>query len=347
MVSAPVPTASSARAIYEATSAVLGQEKARRQVAVLLERQLMVATGDLPTASGAIVAGRTGTGKTMLLRLACAACGLPFAEANATQYTDAGYVGLNLPQMFLPLLRAAQVMYDADNGTEGGPLASRSLAEQQAIIARAERGVVLLDEFDKWMLQGDDMSGRNVGKKLQAELLKMVEGTTEYVSATEDDLGIPFDTRKVLIVCCGAFVGLPQIVRRHLGADTPVTDQVIWEFVEPPDFVRFGLLPELAGRLSTHIFLRPMTETMLVEILNTPGGITDEYSRRFARYGVRWGVSDAGLRRLASHALSLDTGARGVENEMWTTFGEALFRAATGEFSEVRYEVGDPEGQLV
>src|SRR5205085_663163 len=97
------------------TEAVVGQEKARRQMAVLLDRQWQVADGFLQEAHGAIVGGRSGVGKTMLARLMCSESGLPFADVNATRYTEAGYAGLDLQQMFLPLLESAARLYDAQH----------------------------------------------------------------------------------------------------------------------------------------------------------------------------------------------------------------------------------------
>lgn len=321
-------------ALYEGTAHVIGQEKARRQMAVLLERQRLVAGGVLPRSSGAIISGKTGTGKTYLTRAMCRLSGLPFAEVNATQYTERGYVGLNLSQMFLALLESAADMIDEHR--QQAPFHAESKADSvlkrrdlDAVVELAQSGVILLDEFDKWMLQGQDAQGRNVGRALQAELLKMVEGSVEYTSDDEDELGTPFDTSRVLILCAGAFVGLPAMVLRRLHRDEEYTqDEGFWDLIEPSDFVRFGLIPELAGRLSTYVMLRELKEEHLADIMSAPGGVVSEYRQQFERYGCRWEVSPQGVRYLAGVALHRGTGARGVEHVLWGAFSEALFEAA-------------------
>lgn len=342
MIAASAPSfvrslTSSALGLYEGTSHVVGQEKARRQMAVLLDRQRMVAAGELPRASGAIVSGKTGTGKTLLTRAMCKLSGIPFAEVNATQYTERGYVGLNLCQMFLPLMESAARMLDehrSESPFHADPKADSALKRRDLdnVLELAKSGVILLDEMDKWVLQGQDTQGRNVGRALQAELLKMVEGSTEYVTDDEDELGIPFDTSRVLIICAGAFVGLPRMVLRRLHRDEEYTqDEGFWDLIEPGDFVRFGLLPELAGRLSTYVMLRPLREEHLAEIMAEKGGIVGEYRSRFEAAGCEWAVSPQGVRYLAAMALSRETGARGVEHVLWGAFSEALFEAAATE----------------
>ena len=203
--------------------------------------------------------------------------------------------------------------------------------------------LILLDEFDKWCLSGTDSANRNVGKKLQAELLKLVEGSTEYVSDDEEELGISFDTTRVLVICCGSFVGLQAYVARRLERERE--DEGLWDLIEPSDFGWFGLLPELAGRLSTHIFIRPLREEHLAEIMLKPGGQVEEYRLRFETLGVEWAVPDSSLRYIARQALRRGTGARGVEHVMWQTFSEALYDASaangTGGHS-VTYEINQP-----
>lgn len=341
--------ASAAQQLYDATDYVIGQEKARRKLAVLLERQAQVARGELRRASGAIIAGQTGVGKSYLVRGMAQLCGLPFAEVNATQYTDKGYVGLDLTQMFLPLIEAASRLYDQQH--ENSPLHFEPQRKEPSVLKRnpddlkeivklAQHGVVMLDEFDKWMLQAEDQSGRNVGRKLQAELLKMVEGTREYVSDSEEDLGVLFDTSKVMVVCVGAFVGLPRAVLRRLGRDDEFLNQeTFWDLIEPSDFVRFGLLPELSGRLSVHVFLRPLRVEDLATIISLPGGIVEEYRTRFEGYGVAWAVPEESIRQLAGIALARGTGARGLEHVMWGAFSDALFEAAVKQDGEVRLGV--------
>jgi ATP-dependent protease HslVU (ClpYQ) ATPase subunit len=315
----------SAFELYQKTSNVIGQEKARKQLAVLLERQQMVAAGKIDHAAGAILAG----------------------------WTEVGYVGLNLTQMFLPLLMDAARMLEREKKVETTPRrpgkTRRNPAKDalsQEVIDRAATGVLLLDEFDKWMLTGEDGTGRNTGKKLQSELLKMVEGSIEFISDDDDNIGVQMDTSRVLVICAGAFVGLMRQVARRLERD--YADEGMWDLVEPADFVRFGLLPELAGRLSTHIFTRPLKVEHLVSILKTPGGIVDEYRARFEAMGIQWSVTDEALGDVARIALDRLTGARGVEHVMWQRFSEALFEASNKNgHTAVTYSVNAPRAVLV
>lgn len=341
--------------LFLGTATVRGQERARKQLAVLLDRQLGVRAGLYKRASGAIVAGWTGTGKTMLARMMCEVSGLPFAEVNATQYTESGYAGEDLSQMFLPLLEAAARMYDGGRTTKKAPTDSplsvlkRPALELKEIVAIAQSGVLLLDEFDKWMQRINHVTGR-LDTAVQAELLKMVEGGVVYISDDEDEIGVPFDTTKVLILCAGAFVGLARQVakRLQLASDGWEHNESLWEHIEPDDFIRFGVIPELAGRLSTHVFLRPLKPETMVEIMSAPGGIVEEYRTRFESSGVEWGVSEHALRTLADQALRRDIGARGIEHMMWGTFGEAMFAAASSENGgRVAFEVNDKKARVV
>lgn len=309
-------------------------------MATLLRRQQLVADGLYAQAHGAVAAGFTGVGKTYLIRTMSRMCGLPFAEANATQYTDAGYIGLNLPQMFIPLIWEAvrmqhdeRVMEDMVAGlglTHKDQVPSLTKLPDEVLdpaIELAESGVMLLDEFDKWMIQGDDQGGRNVGRKLQAELLQMLEGGQFFVSDQEEELGIPFNTTKVLIICTGAFVGLDQIISKRLNADlrgNPAT----WEKTTPDDFMRYGVIPELAGRLSTHVMFKPLNDIHLAGILMEEGGLVDEYTHRFEAEGSQLKVTDDGLRTLAREAIQRGTGARGLRHVMERTFTKALFEAS-------------------
>jgi ATP-dependent Clp protease ATP-binding subunit ClpX len=315
--------------LYLASGSVVGQEKARKQMAVLLHRQAQVAEGLLPYSNGAVIGGRSGTGKTMMARLMCRHSGLPFAETNATRYTEAGYAGLDLNKMFLPLLEATASMKDALTG-EPPPTVPSVLhrPDIQQIVEAAQVGVVLLDEFDKWMLRVNHVTGKK-DNAIQADLLKMIEGSCEYISDNEDEVGILFDTSRVLILCAGAFVNLQGIVARRL--DKQMDDVTIWDQITQEDFVKYGVLPELAGRLSTHIFLKPLQVHHLQEILLAPGGLADEYRQRFEAVGCQWAVPPEGFQQIAATAIQRETGARAVEHICWQVFAEALFEASVSE----------------
>lgn len=341
-------TSSLAHDLYRGTAHILGQDVARKQLAVLLERQDMVRRGVLAQSSGAILAGRTGTGKTYLARTMCQLSGLPFAEVNAAAFTERGYVGMDLPQMFLPLLSAAAKQYDAERG-EMGDSDVLKRDDLPAIKGLAQHGVILLDEFDKWLHRRNHVTGQR-DTAVQAEILKMIEGSTEYVSDDADEVGTEFDSTCVLIICGGAFVGLIERVKKRLSVDMPrgASEESFWEQIEPSDFVNYGVIPELAGRLSTHIFLRPLRVEHLQEIMLQQGGIIEEYRQRFEELGVEWGVPDEGVRHLADIALSRRTGARGVEHVCWGVFSQALFDARLAEGpTRVEFAVSDVKARLM
>lgn len=331
-----VATGSRALDLYLGTSRVVGQERARKQLAVMVARQIEVAAGRWKRGESAIVAGWTGTGKTFLTKMMCEQSGLPFADCNATQYTESGYAGDDLSQMFLPLFEAAAKLKDAASGAEPQAVSSVLKRDDVAEVAElASTGVILLDEFDKWMHRQNHQTGRT-DTAIQAELLKMVEGSTVYISDNEDESGLPFDTSRILILCAGAFVGLSRQVTRRL--DRPTEDPQIGflqlvdhNLIEQADFVKYGVIPELAGRLSKMIFLRPLQKEQLAEIISAPGGVIEELKARFAAVGCEWRVPDVAVMHLADVALGKEVGARGIDTVLWQAFGEALFAASVAE----------------
>lgn len=344
--------------LYEASESIVGQEQARKRLAVLLSHQLSLARGLPGRTYGGLVAGGTGVGKTAMTRLMCEEAGLPFSEANATQITEAGYAGQDLNRVILPLLEKAARVYDQKlrrapyrsvSQHEGDSVLKRDVAEMKAILEVASTGVILLDEFDKWMsaMNAPDTNGRNKGTALQAELLKMVEGGSPvYVTAsdTEEDsgVGIWFDTSRVLFICCGAFVGLRDKVARRLGNEhlTP-EDQGFWDLVEPQDFVKYGVMPELSGRLSSHIMLRSLSGRDLARIIAAPGGQVDEFKRRVAEVGGELQLTQGDLTKLGDHASQLGTGARAIEFVLWQTFSAAIFEVAQRGYGTVRLGDGN------
>ena len=348
--------------LYLGTSSVVGQDPARMKLATLLERQIDVFEGIWERSSGAIIAGASGVGKTHLVRMMCRLSGLPFAEVNATQYTESGYSGDDLTQMFLPLLEAAARMYDEKLGRnlDASPapgdevpfaVLKRPASELKAIREIAQRGVILLDEFDKWMKRFNHVTGKK-DDLIQTELLKMIEGSVEWVSDDDDEAGIMFDSTRVLVLCAGAFLGerpgqgLVDQVARRLNSLTP-TNPAFWDMILPEDFIRYGLIPELAGRLSQIIYLRPLTPDHLSQIMLAPGGTVEEYRRRFEERGVRWDVSAPGLRYLADQAKLSTIGARGLDHEMHHHFSEALFQATVREGNwRVTFNVNSDKAQL-
>jgi ATP-dependent Clp protease ATP-binding subunit ClpX len=294
----------------------------------------------------------------MLARTMCKLSKLPFAEVNATQFTEAGYAGLDLRQMYLPLIESAARVHDAREGHWEGGLYERRDPEPRVlkrdsdslkeIVELAQTGVIFLDEFDKWMHRQNHVTGR-LDTAIQGDLLKMVEGSFEYVTDEEGEIGVPFDTSRVLIICAGAFVGLARHAARRLDLsfDSATQQHEFWDKIEPGDFVQYGLIPELAGRLSTHIFLRPLRVDHLAEIIRQPGGLIEEYRERFEAVDCEWRVSDAAISTIAAEAIERQTGARGIENVCWKRFSEALFEASVSKSpTSVTLEINAPRATV-
>jgi ATP-dependent Clp protease ATP-binding subunit ClpX len=339
----------SALDLYLSSERVIGQEKARRQLAVMLQRQREVATGKWDHSRPAIIGGFTGTGKSMLARIMCEACGLPFADVNATQYTETGYAGDDLSQMFLPLIESAAEFRDKRLRMEAPNVSSvLKRADIDYVAETASTGVILMDEFDKWMQRINHHTGR-LDTAIQAELLKMIEGSTVYVSDNEDEAGIPFDTSKVLILCAGAFVGLAEQVRRRLErSKEAVIDEAFWLQIEQSDFIRFGVIPELAGRLSRMIFLRPLLKDHLAVIISQPKGPIDELKKQFSDLNCEWQVPPETVGSLADMALRREVGARGIDSVLWAAFSDALFQASVAEYpTVVRLAVNQVRAEVV
>jgi ATP-dependent Clp protease ATP-binding subunit ClpX len=327
--------------LYDATQTVIGQEKARKLLAVLLDRQIGVSNGDWNKADSAILAGNSGSGKTYLVKMMCKYSNLPFADTNATQYTESGYAGEDLSQMFLPLLEAAAVQIDEEHALyEGLPMLGKSEAgvssvlhrdDIDEIVNRASTGVILLDEFDKWAHRINHHTGR-LDTAIQSELLKMVEGSFVYISDDEDEVGVPFDTSKVLIICAGAFVGLSKLVLKRLDQGEHFADTgAFWNLIEQVDFVKYGLIPELAGRLSKIITLTPLRKEHLARIIRLPYGPIEELKERFEQVNCEWDVSDTAITYLADIALRREVGARGIDSVIWSVFSDALYAACVSE----------------
>lgn len=338
--------------LYLSTERVIGQEKARRQLAVLLKRQLEVKAGRWPLAESVIVAGFTGTGKSYLIRMMCEYCGLPFADANATQFTETGYAGDDLSQMFLPLIEDTARRHDKRLRFESPEAKTLKRPDLDWIVEGASTGVVLLDEFDKWMQRINHHTGR-LDTAIQGELLKMIEGSLVYVSDNEDEAGLQFDTSKVLILCAGAFVGLAQQVFKRMERIEENKELAYMQLaerglIEQQDFVRYGVIPELAGRLSKMIFLRPLSKDDLAHIIRLPGGLVDELKERFADADCEWQVPEEAITHMADVALRKDVGARGIDSVLWHAFSDALFKASVSEYpTAVRLAVNQVQAELV
>jgi len=314
---------------------VIGQEKAKKVLAVAVhnhyKRIEAQTSGDGSEVelqkSNILLVGPTGCGKTLLAQTLAKILNVPFAMADATTLTEAGYVGEDVENILVNLLQAA----DHD-------------------IQRASRGIIYIDEIDKIARKSDSASiTRDVsGEGVQQALLKIIEGTVASIPPKggrkhPQQEYIKIDTTNILFICGGAFVGLDGVIKQRTGTKSmgfgakvvgkpKKTVGDILAQVQAEDLLRFGLIPELVGRLPVVATMEELDEEDMIRVLRTPkNALTKQYERLFSFDNIRLRFTEGALKAIAQEAIKRKSGARGLRTVMEQAMLDIMYELPSKE----------------
>ncbi len=313
---------------------VIGQDDAKKYLSVAVYnhyKRLLQDKDDVDIEkSNIIMVGPTGTGKTLLAKTIARQLDVPFAIVDATVLTEAGYVGEDIESLLVRLLQAAD--YD---------------------VAKAEKGIVFIDEIDKIARKGDNPSiTRDVsGEGVQQGLLKLLEGSVVNVPPQggrkhPEQKMIPVDTKNILFICGGAFDGIERKIAHRLNTHVvgftggslraKVDSDNYLQYVAPQDLKSFGLIPEIIGRLPVLVHLDPLDRDALLRVLTEPkNAITKQYEKLFAMDGIELVFTPETLEFIVDKAIEYKLGARGLRTIVETIMIDPMYESPSSKIKKL------------